>query len=246
MSHLGKMQSATFVIEPGCPLIDHHIREAIEFSSHMESEFGQDDAGPLVEFEFEGVVVAVKADSDPELIFRDWLLARNGYIIDLKVGPHPNPELSRDEQENCAHSEAAYQTRLEKIRDEHLGELAEKRRAVETKLAESPKLEVISEELWESLRSSASATPPGDEIIDFAERWGRRIQQEMNDGNELEDVAESTADEVNFDNLTPQEKDIAVMILSAVWAYGDQLQEWYISEPEWFESTVTTGVLIIG
>lgn len=57
-----------------------------------------------MQFEFNGVTVTVSSDSNPELIYRDWSRALNGYI-DKSVGPHPNPVLTDEEKASDARIE---------------------------------------------------------------------------------------------------------------------------------------------
>lgn len=224
MAHFKKVESVKFVIEPGCPLIDHYIREAIEFSRNTGVAYNQDDGGPEVSFEFEGVTVTVKSDSDFDLIYRYWLLAWGGYITDIEVGPYPHPTFSREDQENCAHAEANYQSKLKKIRDEELAELAAQRAAVEDKLANAPALEVRGEGLWQMVQDSI-LDPAVEEILDFAERWARLMQLDIEEGNELEEVFETCANDANFDNLNSIEQSVAAMMLSSVWIHGEQLSQ---------------------
>ncbi len=73
--------------------INDVIREAI----HLAGE-----SNTLISFEFNGVKFTVLADSDPDLIYRDWDRARKRYI-DPVVGPSPRPVLTDEEKVSDAH-----------------------------------------------------------------------------------------------------------------------------------------------
>lgn len=87
--------------------ISETIREAIELAGYYD-ERGEwaSVKGALIKFKFNGVMVAVRADSDPKLIYRDWRRAMKGYIDNDNVGPYPNPALTDEEKESDARIEA--------------------------------------------------------------------------------------------------------------------------------------------
>ncbi len=86
MRNLWNMKAATFDAAPGST-INTCIQEAIDFS-RLNGWHDHAERGTLVSFEFNGVTVSVKSDSDPELVHRDWNRAMSGYI-DKNVGPYP-------------------------------------------------------------------------------------------------------------------------------------------------------------
>lgn len=50
-----------------------------------------------IAFEFNGVIVTVCSDSNPELIHRDWARAGDD-CIPKRIGPYPNPVLTEEEE----------------------------------------------------------------------------------------------------------------------------------------------------
>jgi hypothetical protein len=69
-----------------CGYIGTAINEAIEVSKSTGYSKG---SGALVKFEFNGVRVAVRSDSDPELIFDEYLRALKEESTE-QVGPYPS------------------------------------------------------------------------------------------------------------------------------------------------------------
>lgn len=90
----GKLQAS-----PGSRITDA-VPEAIERHAR---------GGPFA-FDFNGITITVKHDSDPALILRDWERAMSGKIGKC-VGPYPAAELSEAERASDAHIEAANEAR---------------------------------------------------------------------------------------------------------------------------------------
>lgn len=88
----GKNHDGTLVVVPGCD-IGSAISEAILLS------FKNLKRG--VAFKFNGVVVRVRYNSRPDLIYRDWSRALSGYISG-PVGPLPRKKLTAAEREHDA------------------------------------------------------------------------------------------------------------------------------------------------
>ena len=101
------------------------ITEAISVAQGLDT---------TMRFEFNGVTVSVRADSNPELIYRDWSRSLNGYI-DKNVGPNPNPVLTDEEKAGDAHIEDENERRRQKSRTEYEAKANAKRETVEAKLA---------------------------------------------------------------------------------------------------------------
>ena len=102
-----------------------------------------------VKFEFNGVTVSVRMDSDPELIYRDWSRGLSGYI-DKNVGPYPNPVLTDEEKENDARIEAENEQRRQQRQSEYQAQAGARRTATEAKLADAPEMEIADEAAWQS------------------------------------------------------------------------------------------------
>jgi hypothetical protein len=67
----------------------------------------------------------------------------------------------------------------------------------------------------------------GKGIIDYAERWADLIEEELNNGKKLEDVAKETSHRADTDGITGFMYGAAVQVLYTSWEYGDQLRRWH-------------------
>src|SRR3989344_2883049 len=118
--------------------INDSIAEAIELSANE---------GRLVTFyACWGVTVNVRADSNAELILRDWERAADEKIP-KNIGPYPTPDLSREERKSDMRINAA---NLNDWRTREVARKAEnraKREAFETKFASVP-IELIDTAWW--------------------------------------------------------------------------------------------------
>jgi hypothetical protein len=88
--------------------IGQTIAEAIEMAGYMSAS---------IQFNHNDVVVRVRSDSKPRLIYRDWKRCIEG-CIDGIVGPYPRSRLSQDELETIV-----------RVREELDRQIAEERRA---------------------------------------------------------------------------------------------------------------------
>lgn len=177
------------------------------------------------QFEFNGVTVTIRQDSDYELIYRDWQRALYGYI-DKNVGPYPNPVLTDEEKENDARVEAENERRRQQRQDEYEAAATAKRNATEAKLASAPPMELSNPDGWRQFDEN-NQDPYGHGVVVFAERWARLMQVEMASGKSLEEVASSTSHEADTDGITGFMYGAAVSTLAQTWKYGDQLRRWH-------------------
>lgn len=208
-------------------------------------EFNQD--GVSLTFEFNGVTVTVREDSDPELIYRDWSRALSG-MIDKNVGPYPNPVLTDEEKENDARVEAENEQRRQQRQAEYQAAADVKRNATEARLTDAPAMEIADQAIWEDYKSK-NQDGYGGGIIAYAERWARLMQVEINAGKKLENVAEATSHEADTDGITGFMYGAAVHTLASCWKHGDQLRKWHNKQygvSEDTEGTVNPAIITVG
>jgi len=196
--------------------IDGAITLAREISYHDD---WISNKGGAVKFDFNGVMVTVRMDSDPELIFRDWSRAMFGYI-DKNVGPYPNLVLSDEEKESYRHTKSDI-----------------KRKAVIAKLATAPQVVFANKDFWEESfpvieNAVYSMTGPFSNkcmmaIVDYSERWARLMQMRLINAETLEDIAQETSHEANIDGVSITMHFHAVWLLSGSWKYGEELRLWH-------------------
>lgn len=244
MRNLWNMKAVTFDPTPGSR-INACIQEAIDFS-RLNGWHDHGERGTLVSFEFNDVIVSVKSDSDPVLIYRDWNRAMSGYI-DKKVGPYPSPVLTDEEKENDARIEAENEQRRQQRQSEYQAQADAKRDATDSKLADAPPMEFSDEKAWQQA-VDVNTDPYGRGVITFAERWARLMQVEIATGKKLEDVADSTSNEADTEGVTGFMYGAAVHTLASSWKYGDQLRKWHNKQygvEEDTQGTVNPAVITI-
>lgn len=231
------------------------INQTISVAIELAGELGYHEEwsskkGALVKFEFDGVSIAVRMDSDPALISRDYFRAMSGYI-DQNVDPYPTPVLSGEEVEKDARIEAANEHNRQ-VRDaERQVKADEHRKATEAKLADASPLEFTNKSFWdESVESIENADYSkignfGKEymlaIVDYAEKWGRLMQASIDNGAVLEDIADETSQEADVDGITGNMYGGAVMMLAGSWKYGEELRRWH--NKKWGASEDASGVV---
>lgn len=202
--------------------INAAIGLAAQIGCHYDSE---PNKGGTIKFNFNAIMVSVRMDSDPELIYRDWRRAMSGYI-NREVGPYPNPILTDDETRNDARIEAKNEQRRQQQRAEWQAEADAKRNATEAKLADAPEMEITDQTSWQSWKDN-NQDQYGGSVIAYAERWARLMQMEINTGKKLEDIADTASDEADINGITGFMYSYAVRVLVTTWRYGDQLREWH-------------------
>ena len=67
----------------------------------------------------------------------------------------------------------------------------------------------------------------GKGIMDFAERWANLMEDKMNAGEHLEDIAKSTSFEADTEGITGFMYGAAVSTLASVWEHGEELRRWH-------------------
>jgi len=200
--------------------INDSIAEAIELSANE---------GRLVTFyACWGVTVNVRADSNAELILRDWERAADEKIP-KNIGPYPTPDLSREERKSDMRINAA---NLNDWRTREVARKAEnraKREAFETKFASVP-IELIDTAWWDELHNMA--TDDSDkELLAIAGLWARLMQLKIANGEKLEEVAWTTLVEACMNRDARDVAKDAVAALSLCWKYGEQLERlWSTSQ----------------
>lgn len=176
-----------------------------------------------VQFEFNGVIVKVRRDSNPELIYRDWSRSLNG-CIGKSVGPNPNPVLTDEEKASDEHIEKENERKRQKRQAEYEAKAKTHREAVEAKLVNAPSIELADEAGWQKFKT---VNDYGGAVVTYSERWARLMQVEMANGKKLEDVADAASHEANLEGITGFMYGCAVSTLSQCWKHGEQLRRWH-------------------
>lgn len=215
MKNLWQEKNGVYEIMPGAN-ITAAIAEAILLSAKKKRS---------IRFKFNGVLITVRSDSDPKLIYRDWSRALNGYI-DKNVGPYPNPILTDEEKVSDARIEAENKRRRQERQAQYEAEVRKRREAVEARLANAPEMELANEKAWREFKEK-NQDFYGASILVYAERWARLMQLEMAGGKSLEEVAEATSRESDLEGITGFMYGCAVSMLAHCWKHGERLRRWH-------------------
>ena len=176
-----------------------------------------------MKFDFNGVMVSVRSDSNPELIFRDWSRAMSGYI-EKAVGPYPNPVLTDKENESDARIEAKKECKRQKRDAEYETKAKARRDRVEARMSNAPTMEFSEEKSWLAAKAENGNGSYGAGILSYAERWARMMQLEMSEGKMLEEVWRSTSFEANLEGMSGATQAAATHLLTLFWVHGAELR----------------------
>jgi len=67
----------------------------------------------------------------------------------------------------------------------------------------------------------------GTEIVRYAETWADMMEERMDNGEKLEDIAQETSHRADVNRITGNMYGIAVRLLSAAWVHGERLRVWH-------------------
>ena len=183
------------------------------------------DLTSAIQFDFNGVVVQVKSDSDPDLIYRDWNRSLCGYTGKAVVGPYPPPTLSDMEKTSDAESEKENERKRQERHRKYEMEVSAKRSRVADKLI-NVEMEFANEDAWQLMKDKNQDSYGGGVIV-YAERWAQLMQVEMATGKTLENVADATSQEADIEGITGFMYGCAVSTLAKCWKHGEQLRKWH-------------------
>ena len=86
-------------------------------------------------------------------------------------------------------------------------------------------MKVKNETEWNEWREK-NTDPYGEEIFNYAERWANLMEEKIEEGAELEDIAGETSFEV-ANGITGFMYGAAVSVLSECWEHGERLRRWH-------------------
>lgn len=248
MSNLSFVQEMTIDTHSVANEIHEVIAAAINYAGQIGHHEGWvKKPGGLVKFDFNGVWVSVRMDSDPELIHRDWLRAMNGYI-DKNVGPYPNPVLTDEEKENDARIEAENEQRRQQRQAEYQAKAKAHRDRVEAHMANAPAMEFSNKNAWDEATPQIAESMYGTSIATYAERWARLMQLELSEGKTLDEIWSSSSHEADLEGMSGYSQGIATHLLTETWVHGAELRKlhnaFWGSDSE--DGTVNPAIITVG
>ena len=67
----------------------------------------------------------------------------------------------------------------------------------------------------------------GSGIFRYAERWAEMMEDAMDNGEKLEDIAKQTSHDADTEGVTGYMYGAAVSVLSLSWEHGEALRRWH-------------------
>ncbi len=83
---------------------------------------------------------------------------------------------------------------------------------------------------YEELKRINSNDPMGIAIIQYAERWGGMMEEEIESGKTVSEAAEMTWSKADKDLISGSMYSCALGTLVEHWEYGKELREWHESK----------------
>ena len=90
-------------------------------------------------------------------------------------------------------------------------------------------MKLKNKEGWEKF-ATINNDPYGSGVVRYAERWANMMEQEMESGKSLIDIADATSHKADTEGITGYMYGCAVSILSQVWEHGEELRKWHNKE----------------
>ncbi len=81
-------------------------------------------------------------------------------------------------------------------------------------------------EEWEKT-VKANDDPYGSAAVRYAKNWANMMEEEMNEGKELKDIAEEASHKADTEGITGFMYGCVVNILSQCWEHGEELRKWH-------------------
>lgn len=84
----------------------------------------------------------------------------------------------------------------------------------------------------------------GSAIFRYAEKWANLMEDEINKGKRIQDIAENISNEADTEGITGFMYGAAVSILSRCWEYGEELRKWHNKEYDYDGDGVVNPAVI--
>jgi len=200
MSSLKQAEHDLYVPASEDATIQEVLEDAVMLAAELKSE---------VAISYNGRIVRVRADSDLELMARDYERCRRGIVSE--VGPYPEPMTQE-------------QLDLELVGHPAFG--------IRNIGVEVFKISVPDKETLYRYAYTAAESDYLKSIMEPAIIWAHLIERKMAEGKELADVAQECLESPvvrKLKTFTGADVTFAVGILTVIWEYGQQLESWHIA-----------------
>ena len=200
------------------------------------------EKGQFVEFDFNGVTCIVSKDTNLDYLYRDYC---NAHIMEwASVGYDCVAEYTAEVQSELDERNKKHEEKQAQQEAEWRREKEENKSFFETK---------IKDELFQCSNASSlveyeakNTDSYGGRCVSYAKEWARAMQVEMATGKKLQDIAEPTSREADYDGITGLNYVEAVSILAQCWVHGEELRNWHNKKYKHDGDGVVNPALIIG
>ena len=194
-----------------------HIKIVLQDCINLSAKHGEQ-----VEANFNGVEVRVQADSDIELLYRDWHRGLSGYISG-PVGPYPSKYLTAEEIASDAAIAEKNRARWAAEEQKRLARIERQCAKVEREIAG---IELDVDEAKWQVAVDANSDPYGAGCIKFAERFAKLLQARMKgDPSRLADVADEAWNDADCDEqMSGFSASMGRSLVEQTWRYGAELK----------------------
>lgn len=87
-------------------------------------------------------------------------------------------------------------------------------------------MKVTNRKYWNNQRK-INVDPYSKAVVDYAERWANLMEEQINSGKKLEDIAKETSHQTDINGITGFQYGCAVEMLASCWEHGEQLRRWH-------------------
>lgn len=87
-------------------------------------------------------------------------------------------------------------------------------------------MQVKDQEVYDSWKAKNS-DPYGAAVFHYLEAWADLMEQKLEDGELLENIAEATSHEADTEGITGFMYGCAVSVLVQCWIHGERLRRWH-------------------
>lgn len=203
------------------------------------------EKGVTVEFDFNGVQCLVNANTNLDLLYRDY---SNSWTMEWKtVGADCVENYSADVQADFEKRSKIREEKRAKEEAEYRAKEAKEKKEFEAKV-QGVELELSDADGWKKSRE-VNSYGYGGAALDYAEGWAKLMQIEIAKGKTVAECYDYTQKGLGFLGITGFQFGCAVSTLAQTWKHGEELRKVHnkkygVSEEK--KGTVNPAVLTIG
>lgn len=106
-------------------------------------------------------------------------------------------------------------------------------------------MKLKNKEGWEQF-VTINNDPYSSGVVRYAERWANMMEEELESGKTLIEIADTTSSKADTEGITGYMYGCAVSVLSQVWEHGEELRKWHNKEYGYSgDGTVNPAIITI-